>query len=249
MCEKFEGRPHSTKVGLFPNGRCRLHGGGSLVGMAAPNYRGKGYSLLLGQKLREHYETAAVDPDWLSLREEIHLLKAQIAGLLSEHQETGDHIPRDAFTATVTVTRSWKQFLAAYRAGLEERIAASLTALEESITTLSAAMAPAQVESDLRAETRAIAVTLEKLKKTESTMRIAERGQVSLEQALADRHALITIMLGVITKHVGDKALQDTIRRETVAGYVRLTGRRDDQAVLPEGRPTVVSVIDSETDD
>jgi hypothetical protein len=65
------------------NGRCRLHGGTSLGGIASPSLRTGRYSKYLPARLQERYQRAQADPDLLALRDEVALLDARLADVLS----------------------------------------------------------------------------------------------------------------------------------------------------------------------
>lgn len=60
----------------MPNGRCRMHGGKSPVGLASPHTKTGRYSKDLPTRLAAHYEETAHDPELLSLRQDIRLIDA-----------------------------------------------------------------------------------------------------------------------------------------------------------------------------
>lgn len=68
------------------NGRCRMHGGGSLRGVAHPGYvdgaRSR-YRLAPGA-LGSDYTANLVDADYIALRDELALVTAQLQGLFEE---------------------------------------------------------------------------------------------------------------------------------------------------------------------
>lgn len=66
----------------MPNGRCRIHGGKSLAGPAAANFKTGRYSKYLPAHLKDRYEAATSDPDLLVLRDEIGLIDARVAELM-----------------------------------------------------------------------------------------------------------------------------------------------------------------------
>jgi len=74
---------------LYPNGRCRYHGGPSPSGMASPNYKTGRYSKVLPLNLRARYEEARDDPELLSLTNEITVLITRIQQLFAR-VETGE---------------------------------------------------------------------------------------------------------------------------------------------------------------
>lgn len=65
----------------MPNGKCRVHGGGSPTGIAAPNYKHGKYSKTLPRRLIENYEIARGDPEYLKLQDEISLLDSRLLEL------------------------------------------------------------------------------------------------------------------------------------------------------------------------
>lgn len=71
------------------NGRCRIHGGKSLAGIAAPSYKDGRYSKALPQRMREAYTRAIDDPQLLEQREQIAVLDARLLDLLGR-VDTGE---------------------------------------------------------------------------------------------------------------------------------------------------------------
>lgn len=60
------------------NGRCRMHGGSSLAGVASPNFKHGRYSDHLPQNLRTLAENAAADPELFNLTNLIAVYSARI---------------------------------------------------------------------------------------------------------------------------------------------------------------------------
>ncbi len=73
----------------MPNGRCRMHGGTSLAGLASPQFKTGRYSKHLPERLLERYQEAQDDTELLALREEIALVDARLADLLGR-VDTGE---------------------------------------------------------------------------------------------------------------------------------------------------------------
>jgi hypothetical protein len=65
------------------NGRCDMHGGKSLAGIAAPGYKHGRYSKVLPTRLAARYQEAIGDGELLELREEVALTDSRLADLLS----------------------------------------------------------------------------------------------------------------------------------------------------------------------
>jgi hypothetical protein len=66
----------------MPNGRCRMHGGASLAGLASPSFKHGRYSTYLPARLAARYTEAQSDTDLLALREEVALTDARLADVL-----------------------------------------------------------------------------------------------------------------------------------------------------------------------
>lgn len=73
----------------MPNGRCRMHSGGALAGMASPTFKTGRYSKLLPERMLARYEEAKDDPELLELRNEIGVLDARLADVL-KRVDTGE---------------------------------------------------------------------------------------------------------------------------------------------------------------
>lgn len=61
------------------NGKCAVHGGKSLAGIAQPGFKTGRYSRYLPARLVGRYEEAAADPELLALKDDIALLDTRIA--------------------------------------------------------------------------------------------------------------------------------------------------------------------------
>lgn len=77
------GRFCQTSVGLFPNGRCELHGGPTPHGDALPQTKHGKRAKYMPPRLTEHFREALSDPELMSLNEDIATAEARIVDLLS----------------------------------------------------------------------------------------------------------------------------------------------------------------------
>lgn len=82
----IEGYCQSTL--LFPNGRCRMHGGMSSFGRNSGRYKTGKYSKVLPKSLLDLYEQSLTDEDLLTLKEEIALLDAMLMEQLENYGYT-----------------------------------------------------------------------------------------------------------------------------------------------------------------
>jgi hypothetical protein len=72
----------------MPNGRCRMHGGASLSGVASPRWKHGRYSKCVPKNLRGDYLRAVNDPELLSLKDGLALLDARMRALLRRMAES-----------------------------------------------------------------------------------------------------------------------------------------------------------------
>jgi hypothetical protein len=85
--KKRDGTP--CKAAAMQNGRCRIHGGKSLSGVASPTFKTGRYSQHLPQELLTAYERSQSDPELLAVREDISLLDSLLISNLTR-LETGE---------------------------------------------------------------------------------------------------------------------------------------------------------------
>lgn len=76
------------KQPAMTNGKCRLHGGKSLSGVAHPNYQGKGFSKYIPVGLIDTFNEFRADPDKLVMDEQIAIVDTYMAQLL---ESLGDY--------------------------------------------------------------------------------------------------------------------------------------------------------------
>ena len=73
----------------MPSGRCRMHGGKSLAGVASPSFITGRYSKVLPLRMAARYEEARHDPALLELREEVSVVDGRIVDLIAR-VDTGE---------------------------------------------------------------------------------------------------------------------------------------------------------------
>lgn len=71
------------------NGRCRLHGGKSLRGIASPSWKTGAHSKYLPTRLRQRYDEAANDVELNALQDQLALVHTRVLELL-ERIDTGE---------------------------------------------------------------------------------------------------------------------------------------------------------------
>ncbi len=75
--------PRYCERSPMSNGRCYMHGGKSLKGLASPTYKGKGYSRYFPRKkLAEIYARSYDDPELTRLRKDLALVETRLVELV-----------------------------------------------------------------------------------------------------------------------------------------------------------------------
>lgn len=111
---------------LYPNGRCRMHGGPSKSGVANGNYKHGRHSKvlnLLPKNLGEVARAAVSDPDRMELQTELALLRAQLYDSVSRWDATGPQLWDESQTI-------WAAYRAARSRGNAEGMADAIKRLE-----------------------------------------------------------------------------------------------------------------------
>lgn len=95
-----------------PTSKCRMHGGGALVGTGSPGFKDGRYSKYLPAELDALYREALANPDLIEMADHIALLEARIQSILAAASE-GDPVPqwkevRERFADVQTVCLAGK---------------------------------------------------------------------------------------------------------------------------------------------
>lgn len=178
-------------------GRCALHGGKSPAGMASPHCKGMGYSTLLPQRLVDKFVENAEDPEILSLREEIALLRVRAQELASSLQQpVGGAVSGEHWGL---LKELWKRFTAAMNDGKIEdaqRLATEVGGL------INGGMSAAQTWEAIQSTVERISMVAFR-----ESRRIADQDQtMTAQQAIT----LVASIMRSIRTHVADK---DSLRR------------------------------------
>lgn len=230
---------------------CAKHGAKAAKGPAAGAYRTGKHSRYVPKALLADYEALKDDPNRLSLQHEIDILRLQHAeilkGMYADAQSAS--LALKAATGGLTaVRRAARQLRRAHQVQSEEAYAAGLGLLDEAIETLGSAFDPALVREEQRTKVVQLSLALDRLLRTENTVKLAERGMVSLEAVLARSQALIDAWKGALDLHVRDTALRTAVLTAVARHYTEFVGRRTDPAV-DAGRALVLDVEPAPADD
>ena len=179
---------------------CYHHGGMSLVGPANPAYRDGRYSRFMPKRLLEQYERAANDGDLLVMRDDIAIIDARLAELLSrlDSGETG---------------AAWAKAMENY-AALQDAIAAGDAAgLKSSLDAMGGALKRGQAGYHAWREVGEMLDLRRKLVESERKRLVQLSQMVTAEQAMV----LVMAVTKLVKEHVDDQkaliAISDGIRR------------------------------------
>ena len=164
---------------------CRIHGGKSLSGLAAPAFKHGRQSKYLPARLMERYTEALDDPDLLALRDELALLDARLADVLGR-VDTGE------------AGRHWIGLAEAWRT------------VERSVNEVDRLQAMADLGDLIEQGVADYAAWDEVLRLIEQRRRLAESERkrlVEMQQMITvDRvMTLVAVLVDVVRRHVTDR--------------------------------------------
>ena len=187
----------ACKTPAMANGRCRLHGGKSLAGIASATFRTGRYSKHLPSRLAARYAEAESDPRLLELRDEVALTDARLGDLLGR-VDTGES---GALWQSLQALRM--EVIACKKVGDSVGQAKALNALLDMI---------GQGHADYRAWAEIGGVIEQRRKLVESE----RKRLVEMQQTLTVERAMLLIgaISGVIKAHVHDRTTLAAIGRD-----------------------------------
>jgi hypothetical protein len=154
------------------NGRCRMHGGRSLAGVAHPNYKTGRYSSYVPQRLLPGFARQMRDPELLQQREEIALVDAFVFDALKAMGEA------DSRTLWLELRKLWQGLEEARRGGDLRNAAAKIAAIGELIRLGAHEYEQQDYVLDLMERKRRIV-------ESQSKREVQERHAISYEDAAA----------------------------------------------------------------
>lgn len=190
--KKRDGTP--CKQPAMPNGRCKMHGGKSLTGMANPAFKTGRYSKHIPPRMRQRYTEALDDPDLISLRGDLALVEARLVDVLAR-VDTGESGDRWRL-----LKAAWDQFARARSGGDLDEMGATLAEVEKAITKgVQDYAAWTEVRSLLDQRTRLAEAERKRLEAAHQTVTVSQMMtflgvlQDSISRHVADRKAVAAI--------------------------------------------------------
>lgn len=190
QCEAKTRQGGTCKSKAMPNGRCRMHGGGSLLGIASPTYKTGRYSRFLPSRLAARYEEMRGDVELLELREEIGLVDTRLADLLSR-VDTGES------------GALWRSLMQARMDLIAAKRANDLKGQGEALSFILDLISQGHADYRAWAEVGAVLEQRRKLVESERKRMIETQQMISSERAMA----LLGAVVNIIKEHVDDRAV------------------------------------------
>lgn len=204
------------------NGRCRMHGGKSLRGIASPSYVHGRHSKYLPTRMAERYVESVNDPELLNLSAEIALVDARVSDVLGrvDSGESG---------------RRWRQlgslrseFMAAQRREDQQGMADALADILNGIRQ-------GQADFEAWSEVVDLLERRRRLVESEQKRRIAMQLVVKVEEAVGAMHQIADVVRGAVLEHVDDGATRRRVLGDVQHALDRYLGGGVPEQVAGEG--------------
>ncbi len=196
------------KKAPMENGRCRLHGGMSLRGMAHPNYQGKGYSRYVPKPLEPAITAFLESGDPLDLIQPIATWEGRIDQLLRSLEEGG--------ADWADLAAQWAGLWAATAAKDGERVGDHRKAID-------ALLKSGLAEADTWKQIREADETRRKLIDSEDKKRDRRRGWMRAEEIRYQNNALRLAVVEAMAL-IDDPKLQRKVRTFIAERFIQVVG-------------------------
>jgi hypothetical protein len=186
------------------NGRCRMHGGTSLAGLASPTLKTGRYSRYLPERLSERYQESLADGELLALREEIALTDARLADLL-KRVDTGES------------GALWQAARGALREFQAARTRADVPKMTEWLLVLETTIQKGASDYAAWGEIATVLEQRRRLVESERKRLVEMQQVITVEKAMV----LIAALTDIVKRHVTDRDTRAAISAE----LIQLTAR------------------------
>lgn len=193
----------------MPNGRCRIHGGKSLAGIASPTYQTGRYSRYLPGRLLGRYAEAQANPALLELRDDISLIDARLGDLLSR-VDTGES------------GALWQQLMQARLEVIACKRVGDTAGQTKALNTLLDLVGQGHADYRAWAEVGAVLDQRRRLVESERKRLVEMQQTLTVEKAML----LIGAIGGIIKAHVDDRAILAKISADISALVAAEPGAR-----------------------
>lgn len=193
-----------------PNGRCHLHGGRALRGIASPTYKHGRYSKDLPTRLLGRYQDALSDPQLLSVGEDIALITSMITETLSK-LDTGESGAR------------WRSVWTAYAAFRSARAGNDPEQIVKTLAVLSQSIEQGYADFAAREDVRSLIDQRARLVATEQRL----EQTMSVNQFMLLAGAIVAELRDACERYITDPQERRRVLNATGQGIGRLLSRTD----------------------
>jgi hypothetical protein len=181
------------------NGRCRIHGGKSLSGIASPSFKNGRHSKYLPARLAGRYAEAVSDPDLLALRDDIGLLDTRIGQVVGA-LDTGES--QESWSALFSL---WSQLDQEMQTLLDE--GETPESMERTVSALGETIKRGLSEGYVWSEIRGLLKERASLVSTEQKRLVDMQQYVTTEQAMT----FVGAVMASVRRHVSDTSALSSI--------------------------------------
>jgi hypothetical protein len=204
ICSAFrtDGQRICTVMALMENGRCKKHGGASLVGSAAPGFKTGRFSRSLPVRLASRYEEALADTELADFTEDLAIIDSRLDDLFQQLDAGGG---KEIFNE---IKEAYRAFRYANQDGDKQAQREALRRLDENINRGSG-------ESYLWTE-------IASLQEQRRKIILAQAKHLSLTNqtiTVAKANVLISALLDAVRRNVDDRGALHRINQD----FLRLT--------------------------
>lgn len=194
------------KSAAMDNGRCRMHGGSTPMGMALPQFKTGRYSKVLPARLAARYQEALSDPALLELREEVSLLDARLSDLL-QRVETGES------------GEVWKLLRAMFAEFNRARAAGKVPEMQAALHDIEGLIVRGLADYAAWQEVGGVLEQRRKLVESERKRLVEMQQMITSEQAMV----MLAAVVDTVRRHVTDRTALAAISADIARLTVRAT--------------------------
>lgn len=209
--KRRNGQP--CKAPAMPNGRCRIHGGKTPVGLGLPQFTTGRYSKYLPEHLLTAYEDAKTDDNLLSVRGDIELLDTLIRSKLI-NLDTGDS------------AQHWIALLKNILKARKSYKNSDLGGLEEALDEMEALADKRRLHYATEQEVISQLEQRRKLVESEQKIILQDQRAIPLEQAMR--------LMSAVIESVRRNVTNDTALNAIQADFIQIIGGNAHQWISAE---------------
>lgn len=203
---------------ICQNGRCRMHNGKALRGIAHPGYKHGRYSKYLPSRLIERYQQTVTDPEILNLTAEIALVDSRTADVLTrvDSGESG---------------RRWRALSSARGEFIKAQRKDDKEAMGDAINDILLAIPQGKRDFEAWTEVVDLLERRRRLVESEQKRRMQMHSLVAVEEAYGSMEAIADAVKEAVIEHVAEPDARRLVLRDVQACISRYATGGVQQAV------------------